>query len=157
MEVSAFSECFFFYTLYWIISFPIDWMSIFDICCLISVHSFKYQYISFNEFQQVWTALELIILNVKRFALTLMSTRALRWLTWGLGLKSHPKERKKGSKFVRHKKGKAFQIQIRQAQWRRGSELDLWSSACTGAEVRFPLPALILLQSPWVRDLLYIT
>ena len=44
-----------------------------------------------------------------------------------------------------------------QAQWRRGSELDLWSSACTGAEVRFPLPALILLQSPWVRDLLYIT
>ena len=46
---------------------------------------------------------------------------------------------------------------VSQAQWRRGSELDLWSSACTGAEVRFPLPALILLQSPWVRDLLYIT
>ena len=49
------------------------------------------------------------------------------------------------------------QTSFSQTQWPRGSELDLWSSACTGAEVRFPLPTLILLQSPWVRDLLYIT
>ena len=34
--------------------------------------------------------------------------------------------------------------------------LELWSSVCTGTEVRFPLPALILLQFPWLRDLLYI-
>ena len=38
----------------------------------------------------------------------------------------------------------------------RGSELDLWSSACTGAKVQFQLPAFILLQYPLVRDLLYI-
>ena len=31
------------------------------------------------------------------------------------------------------------------------------SSACTEAEVQFPLPAFILLQSPWARDLLYIS
>ena len=37
------------------------------------------------------------------------------------------------------------------------SQETLFISPCTGAEVRFPLPALILLQSPWVRDLLYIT
>ena len=43
---------------------------------------------------------------------------------------------------------KFYQFQAtRQAQWPRGSELDLWSSACIGAEVRFPLPALNLLQS----------
>ena len=36
--------------------------------------------------------------------------------------------------------------------WRRprGSELDLWSSACTGAEVRFPIPAFKLMAM--VRD-----
>ena len=44
-----------------------------------------------------------------------------------------------------------------QTQWSRDSQLDLWSSAGTGAEVQFPLPALILLRSPWVMDLLYIT
>ena len=51
-----------------------------------------------------------------------------------------------------------FLLKISQSQWPRGSELDLWSSACTGAEVRFPLPVLIMLQSPWVKiELLYIT
>ena len=34
----------------------------------------------------------------------------------------------------------------------QGRELDLWSIAYTGAEVQIPLKALILLQSPWIRD-----
>ena len=38
---------------------------------------------------------------------------------------------------------------VDQAQWPRGSKLGLVSSE---AEVKFQLLALLLLQSPWIRD-----